>query len=831
MSLEDVMTWLEHGDTSYVTSALIELSETDRKALGPKARGWLTKGNSTRISSTHAALAVVATAAGRRQAMIAVDHLLGLDDSFVDHASAILAARNPSWLPELVDALLDGEGIVNWRLVRGLVQADAVAAPEHPQYFRGTVRGMPDHVARDRRPLIDRLDLDPDLAGEHLLRMLATEGTGRLLAYHDSFHETTYEHLPHHQPFAAATWRVTLLVLSQQGRLDRGRLLDTVLAAPLRDWAAADLGWYVGMHDALAPTLDEVAERQGTYARLLTVEHGPSVKAAQRELLRLVPDERFEPEPVLAASRATLGRADKASVAAQLRLLDKLARTHAEVPVADTVRVAADHARADIREQAAKILERLGAATAPATQPARFAPPEPQPRPPATPVQPVETADELAEVLLGLFEEMDPLETERAVDGLLRLADDRPSTHDLLSARAATVQRYMDDPRIAATVLTLAWLNPRGPRGDGDWPILLGHTIYPSEAASPQTFVGAIGRRLTGIAHAVREGRHTSLALPTGADFTLDADELDRRLTDASRSRPVLELELVIALLRLPADARSAVTIPDAMRESAAVAAAQRSEPPRWVRQVTAYQRARWEPERRVTTFLDAQGSEGHAAAGILARSEPGSTIGPESEYGEYESHFDQTLGLGAALLPHDHDVLAAHAHPYLHRDLRKDRACSVPVVDAIARATGVNGPPASSALVLALAAKDARGRTAAQDAVLDLARHGVLDGAELGRQAALLLADDLVVGQRVSGGLAECARASDAAVLPLLDVLREVAPVLPGRRDAGAFLELAADLAERTGRTIDLPAELRELASGRSTSVAAKAARRLLAV
>jgi hypothetical protein len=132
---------------------------------------------------------------------------------------------------------------------------------------------------------------------------------------------------------------------------------------------------------------------------------------------------------------------------------------------------------------------------------------------------------------------------------------------------------------------------------------------------------------------------------------------------------------------------------------------------------------------------------------------------------------------------------------------------------------------------LLALAAKDARGRTAAQDALLDLARYGVLDGKELGRQSARLLTDGIVVGQRVSGGLTECARASDAAVLPILDALQEVAQVLLGRRDAGAFLELAADLSERTGRTIDLPTEFRELASGKSSSMPAKAARRLLRV
>lgn len=831
MSLDGILAWLEHGGTHDVRSALINLSDGDRKALGPPARAWLTQGNPARISSAHAALAVLATAGGQRQAMIAAAQAFRLDRSFVDHAVAILHARNPGWLPGFVDALLDSEDKSNWKLARGLVRVGAVPVPDHPEYFRGTVRGVPDYWAKQRLPLIAQINADPGLAGDHLIRMLSTEGTGRLLAYHDGFQESIHQHFPEQTPLAAATWRVTLLELSREGRLDRDLLLDTVLAAPLRDWAAADLRWYAGMHDALEPTLDEVADRQGTYARLLTVEHGPSVKTAQRQLLRLMSDKRFEPAPVVAASRATLGRADKASVAAQLRLLEKLVKAHPDVAITDTVRIATEHARADVRDHAAKILGRLGAAEVPANQARAFAPAQPESRPCATPVQPVDRADELAEVLLGLFEEIDPIEMERAIDGLLRLADQRPSTANLLSARAMAAEYYHDDPRNAASVLALAWLTPRRRTRDGAWPIQLGHTILPTEAAAPQTLVGAIGRRLTGIAHAVREGRHTSLALPTRADFTLDANELNRRLADVRRSRPILELELAIALLRVPPDERSIVDVPRSMRKSFAVTAAREGRRPTWLRRVAQYRRNHWEPERRIPIFLDASGSEGHPAAGILARSRPEATVGPEGTYGEYESHFEQTLALGAALLPHDHDVLAAHAHPYLYRDLRKDRACSIHVVDAIARATTTNGPPASSALVLALAAKDARGRTAAQDAVLDLARHGVLDGKELGRQAALLLTDGIVVGQRVSGGLAECARASDAAVLPILDALQEVARVLPGRRDAGAFLEVAADLAERTGRSIDLPIEFAELASGKSSSLLAKAARRLLEV
>jgi len=217
------------------------------------------------------------------------------------------------------------------------------------------------------------------------------------------------------------------------------------------------------------------------------------------------------------------------------------------------------------------------------------------------------------------------------------------------------------------------------------------------------------------------------------------------------------------------------------------------------------------------------------ALDGIAGRPRPERTLGAEATYGEYVARFEQTLAFGASFLVHDPDVLAAHMHPYLCRDLRKDRAACVPILDALARSHTALGSPASSALVLGLAAKDVRARTAAQDALVDRARHGALDGAELGRQAALLLEDDTVIGQRVSSGLAEVARASDAAMLPVLDALRELMAVLPGRRDAASFLELAADLAERTGRKIQLPDEYVQLANGKSLSAAAKAARRLL--
>lgn len=596
--------------------------------------------------------------------MIALDHAFGLDSSFVDHAVAILQARAPSWLPHFVDALLEDEGDWNWRFARGLVRAHAVPEPDHPEYFRGTVRGLPDYFAKDRRPLIDQLDADPDLGGDHLLRMLSTEGTGRLLAYHDNFQESTDEYYPEHVPFPAGTWRVTLVALTQQGRLHRGSLLDAVLAAPLRDWAAADLGWYVGMHDALEPTVEELIERQSTYARLLTVEHGPSVKTAQREILRMLREPRFEPDLVLDASKATLGRSDKATVAAQLRLLDKLGKAHPDFDIADAVGIAADHPRADIRDQAAKLLGRLGEVEPAAEQPDPFAVPAPEPWPPPQLVEPVATPDELGEVLLGLMEEIDAIEMERAIDALLRFADERPQISDLLWARASQGEYYYDDPRIAPAVLARAWLASRKRFREEEWPIVLGSSAFPPQPAAPESFVGALGRRLTRIASAIRRGTHPSVALPQTTDGSLDADVLTKRLSALGRRQGPPELEVAVALLRVPPADRANVVLPSSLCKARVISRALASAPPSWDREVVSHQGLDREPERRIPIFRDSTGREGDALDGILARPRPERTLGAEVTYGEYDPRFEQTLALGATLLPHDPDVLAAHAHP-----------------------------------------------------------------------------------------------------------------------------------------------------------------------
>jgi len=833
---DELTALLQPGHWHTLTHRLAPLTEAERKKLAPTLRK-LTAWDSVRQCDQDALLlAALGTFGGHRQVAKAFP-FTSFDRRQLGLAVQVLRDRRPHWLPELPGALVKAGQVSWWPLVRALVRDGLVELPSEPEY----VLGMPNGLTDWQSLVLDALRADPGLLEVELWELLATEGSGRALGNHDNWLDkpVRYPGGPQSLGHPERTWRHALVSLAAEGMLDRDRLLDHVLLAPLRDWRPVDVSWFVGLHEALEPNIDEVADRQGVYTRLLTVDHGPAIKAAQKQLTRLIGDQRLQVVPLLDASRATLGRADKASVSAQLRLLGALARAHPAAPIAEVVQIALGHPRTDVREHAEKLLGTLGESATPALVAERaFAAPAPRPRPQPGRVVPVADADELADLFLRLVEEADdPIELERLVDGLLRLADERPAQAAVLERRIQETQLYGGGLRLGVATLARAWLSPRRRLGSESVSITLAHSLFGGRPAAPETLLGVAGRRLSDIGRAVRHGATHSLALPSYDDGTIDPADLSARLAALGRRNGPPAYEAAIATLRVDPARLAEVVVPRAAGLSGrAVTHAVRrirERAPRWRREVRELPpRRSWERTgRRLATYVDPASlpAADSPVDALMARAQPWATTPDELEYGEYEPRFEQNLAFCALLLPHHPDLLAAHLHPPLHRDLGKDRAVCSGLHDALARSRVPTNAPVASALVLGLAAKDVRARTAAQDAVIDLCRFGLLDGTEVGEQAAHHLMDNAVVGQRVAGGLAEIARATDHAVVPVLDALRALLPALRGRRDAVSFLELAADLRQRTGEPVDLPEEFRDLAASKASSATARAARRLV--
>lgn len=872
MLAEELEPMLTPRRREYLTIRLAPLSQKQRKALSAEVRRCSDYRVRRSLDDSALVLAVLGCLTGVRQVAGAL-RWLRLDRDAEPLAAQVLRDRSPHWLPGLPAALLAGNGtrLSCWRLIRALVREGLVPMPDDPAY----VTAMPNSLVpfplrfstgRQLPSVREMLLADPGLLEGELWRCLATEGTGKAMRWADGWLEGQKN-----IPGAAAperTWRHALVRLSTDGVIDRGRLLDTVLTAFLRDWPASDLAWFASFHLALAPTPTETSARQATYSRLLCVQPGPPVMLAQRQLATALKAGTLDPDVLLAASPQVLSRADKGPVRAQLQLLGNVAgryQAHAG-QVAQLAAIALDHPGIDVQDRARSLIDRLPAAPearVPAVQ--RPGPGLDQPTPtrvPAAPappagdrsaaaVAPVSSPEELGDLLARLVEEADdPVQVERALDGLARFARRKPAGGaDVLIRRAAElVKSYFPRPfsgqetRADLAALTLVWLAHAQP-GPG----YQGRTIAYDTTAHDRgatlrprviedwSLTGLVALRTHEVARCVAAGGGQLLALPDRASGALDAGTLSARLRQIARTAKPWQLDAGITALRLAPGSADHVEWPTAHRTARLVQQqlqALRAYNPAWER-LTGPSPGLW--TRHVydnsITWRDKnarKGGSGDAVAAVLDRSDPLKQLGHEAQDGEYAARFEQVTAMWPLMIPHHPELLAAHSLPRLNRSLHKNRAGAEPLLNALARSTTPTGPVTCTALALGLAAKNAPERTHAIDALADLAASGALDGTELGHQIAALLSDGIVIGERVARSLAEAARTGDPAQSAVLDALGAVLGVLPGRRDAHHFMALAASLATRQQRKLVLPAEFTKLANGDSRSQLAIACRRI---
>lgn len=818
------------------------------------------------------ACAVLGTVTGVRQVATALESVPVPAGSEAT-AVRVLADRRPPWLGELPAALLRTEGrAVHARLLRALVVAGEVQPLDGPEYAEALARGLGWGVLRSEHSVLADLRADPGLLDRDLWTVLETERIGRALRFQDMFCDQETADAPGQplQRHPERTWRHALTTLASDGTVDRDRLLDTILRACLADWAAADLTWYVRLHEALAPTAEEVAVRQVTYARLLAAAFGPAVALALDALGRLERDGGLDVDVLLTSAPAALARADKGPVWSALTLLGSVARARppAVERVAAVVAAALQHPRTDVQERARALLAELvpdpvrrAVLTGPVVpEPGDEAPvgdggPAAVPESPPDRLAPTGSADELAELFARLVEEADdPAAIERLLDGALRWAGQRPATAEVLAVRAEELLGEAwpgpwsgEDLRADLAMLALVWLGRRPPgRGftgrHDPRAAPRAAASRPSRLERGSSLAELVTRRVHEVATAVHGGGGVLLSFPTTADGSLDAVTLSRRLEAMPRTASPLPIDAAVGLLRVPPEQYADLRLPAlhrAGRHLSGQLAALRQHDPRWSRVVDdtgEVHRRKGRPWERPSvqppvTWRDSvplpAELDGPLQA-VLDRTDPLATFGPEEEDGEYGSRFEQVTACWPALLPHRPDLLAAWAHPRLHRALTRNRSGTEPLLDALGSSRRPVAGAVHTALLLGLAARNGTEVTHAVDAVLDLVARQALDGVALGGELDALLRAEAVVGSRVATGLAEVFRGDPATAGVLLDCLGAALDAIPGRRDAHLFVDLLARLAVAAGRTVRLPDALAAVARSTARSQLALAARRV---
>jgi hypothetical protein len=860
-----------------LVTALAEIDESGRRKVSTRVRSM-----AERIrwndDQRAVALAVLGCVTGLRQVAAALDDVR-LPPEIAPLAVRVLTDRQPPWLGDLPAALLvqPETRAEHFHLVRALVREGAVARPDFPEYLESMVWGLA--LDLPSSSVLDRLRSDPRLLDDELWDLLATERIGRRMADHDRYHLQ-----PQHwgegdppPPRPKSTWQHALTELVADGTFDRERVIDIALGAFFRDWAAVDVSWFVGLHSALAPTEREVVVRQGTYSRLLAAEHGPVVKLGLTTQRRLLASGHLDVDLFLASAPAALARTDKGTVSTTLGLLSDVAAAQPDSAerVAEVVATAVQHERVDVQERAIallitlvpdadrrrQLLEPFTEGLAPSLRPRSTAPvrveeptgptlAEPEPV-----IVPVRDADELGELFARLIEEADdPAEIERLLDGVLGMARDRPRNGaDVLARRAEELLAgYFpgawsgEEPRADLAALALVWLRGASPgRGflgreygwEGSFQTVR-RLVAPPPLGRGSSLSELLTRRTHEVAGAVHAGGGASLSLPTRRSGSLAAADLMQRI-DAMNSRAgVLPIDACVALLRVPPEEHDELRFSSSSRAGRFLRdqlRALRERRPDWqlvvdheeleqrdARHAARPTRVAWRATDGPHRGLD------RVLLAVLDRTDPLSTFGPEADDGEYAARFDQVTAQWPLLLPHDPDLLAAHAHPRLYRGLIQNRSGSEPLLESLGRSTRPIGPPALSVLLLGLSAKNGSERARAVDASIDLARRSMLDGAGLGRVLTQLLAADAVIGSRVAQAMTDAARAEPWAGDALLECLVSAVAAFEGRRDAHTFIDLMAQLATERGQVVTLPEFFAATAASISKSQLAQACRRV---
>ncbi|MEU4426111.1 DUF6493 family protein, partial [Actinoplanes sp. NPDC024001] len=769
------------GDHAGVTRLLLDATEAERAAFaavvergikGAGAAGWWLGHVNPAAGYALAVIGTMPTAA-RAAALLSRRDMRTMWHAVpVDRFLRIAAARGIDWLGDLgtrlarrLPARPDWDSGA-WDFAVAVLRAGGAQPPATEGVVRGWLLRLMEPGPHLRHaplpPLSTRLRDDP-LLDLLLPPVFEIDGVGSVITSAAWSNAGKPDN-----PFPGA-----VAALVSEGRLERKTILAATIDRLVRGDRPHALRPFVLLHDALAPTVDEVAAHTLDYARLLAEGPGPVATPAQRALRALDEARRLDLETLLETSSAVLTRPEKAVAKSQLSWLERVARREPERAgeVVETIAGAFGHPALDIQERAltlvAKHLPRLepeavarlaGAASVlsgdlparagalfgatvavarPTGAPALPTPPGPAPMPP-----PIASAAELAEEVATLVREQSGVRWERVLAALVALhgAGERAA---LAAALAPVLEReafhFTESRWNAGSPLVCLGAALRAATATAGHGRTLQHLRRAVRIAWQDGRRGGTGSELSSRPVGVLALRAAEIAVhidssmipmlvatPTRVNGSLDPAVLLDRLAGAeAEGWQPWSFDLEQALLRLPRSAvagevmagAAALTSPAGRQFAQWLAGGGLPDPvsERFTQRTTS---SSWDSvvERRVVATLRPSRDGGlRLERQLLTLDPPGKPVYSPDAFAGVEEAL-------AMVLPHHREATAAWALPELAALADEDRRDTGRLLPLLAEGTGPVGPALTTGLAYGLAARQETDRAAAVDAFLTLA-------------------------------------------------------------------------------------------------------------
>ncbi len=478
LDIEKLKTILRKDDVDAVVKFFAGASESDRRAVAPRAVEWCrfleahwharfnkkvaaeveAKGSIADWHELAPTAFAAALACGDINAIKAVADGYGLMYLEAEPLQSILSDRRPPWVGKFVEQLCEHDlrrwgG--NWRRIRSLVRPGLCRPPLHDNYILAALNGIwPRWEQGKPRPkLTDLLLQERDWLENDFWRLFEIDGNGEVsLANHDKYCKEEMG------------WAQALVELSRRGILSRDRLLDASLSALSRDFIQFRSSWFSRFHELLEPTATERAARLDAYLRLIGSSIPPTVAFADSALVIIDKNNPIPAKKLIDHLQPALHARGKAVVKDALKLLDAAAKREpaarnkislAALPAllneaTDVQKAALDllvaHAdkndptlRSKIEEHSAaiaaslrpRLAQWLGKAVAKsATSIPETAKIHKQLSriDPSRAIEPVTNLDDLIHLASAVLEDpANPIDIERLLDAVSRLCDQRPN--------------------------------------------------------------------------------------------------------------------------------------------------------------------------------------------------------------------------------------------------------------------------------------------------------------------------------------------------------------------------------------------------------------------
>lgn len=223
------------------------------------------------------------------------------------HVCRAIIDRRPPWLAEAATLLMERCDSL-WRIadiahcVHELVLQGLIPPPAHARYpiglafaYGGYREWLNDEKWYDRSrhdassPILDRIRDGLDGLRPEIWRQFEVEGDNEVSLINCQTRRESVE----------GGWAGALATLSDEGLLERARLLDASLEALARGFAPHRARWHYQFHELMAPTLEERAIRAELYFDLLASPAGPIASFAMAALLKVGKARKLDPARVI----------------------------------------------------------------------------------------------------------------------------------------------------------------------------------------------------------------------------------------------------------------------------------------------------------------------------------------------------------------------------------------------------------------------------------------------------------------------------------------------------------------------------------------------------